>query len=569
VSDLDPHRPAIDEIVFECGECGDQARRVPEVIDAWYDSGAMPFAQWGYHPDLARGVEEFERHFPADFISEAIDQTRGWFYTLMVEGVLHFDSEAYRNVVCLGHIIAADGRKMSKSLGNMFDPWEALDRQGADALRWFMITNGSPWASRRIGHEVLDDVVRRFLLTLRHVHAFFVTYATADGFDPSSPAPELGERPLLDRWVLSQLAQTVRAARDGLDAYDATGAGRHIERFVDDLSNWYVRRSRRRFWNPGGEAGEDATAAFHTLYQCLVTVSALLAPFTPFIADVMWRNLAAGRDGRSDSVHLADYPAVDEAAIDRELDEAMSAARVIVQLGRGVRTATKTRVRQPLSEAVVHLPGSHAGLVSLLEIVAEELNVHRVVFAESAESFGRWHAKPNFKALGPSLGQRVKEVAAALAADDGTLAGELASGAPVTIATSAGEVSLRPDDVELIQDVKEGWGVASEGGITLALDLELTDDLRREGIARELIRAVQDARKGAGFDVTDRIHLVVEAGPLVTAALAAHRDAVAGETLALTVNDGTIERSAAVTSIEGEQVRISLRRGGRTSPAGA
>ncbi|MEX1264884.1 MAG: isoleucine--tRNA ligase [Actinomycetota bacterium] len=569
VTDVDPHRPAIDEIDFDCRECGEKARRVPEVIDTWYDSGAMPFAQWGYHPELGRGVEEFERHFPADFISEAIDQTRGWFYTLMAEGVLHFDSTAYRNVACLGHIIAADGRKMSKSLGNMFDPWEALDRQGADALRWFMITNGSPWASRRIGHEVLDDVLRQFLLTLRHVHAFFVTYATADGFDPSSAAPPLAERPLLDRWVLSQLAQTVRAARDGLDAYDATGAGRHIERFVDDLSNWYVRRSRRRFWNPGGEAGEDASAAFHTLYECLVTISALLAPFTPFIADVMWRNLAAGRPGRSESVHLADYPSADEAAIDHELDVAMAAARTIVGLGRAVRTATKTRVRQPLSEAVVHLPGSHAGLGSLLDIVAEELNVHRVVFAESAESFGRWHAKPNFKALGPALGHRVKDVAAALGADDGALAGELASGASVTVASSGGEVSLGPGDVDLTQDVKQGWGVASEGGITLALDLELTDDLRREGVARELIRAIQDARKGAGLEIVDRIHLGVEAGPIVTAALAAHRETIAGETLALDVREEEVDATTVDTSIEGERVRISLRRADRGSPAGA
>ena len=310
VRDVDPHRPAIDEVTFLRPECGEQARRVPEVIDTWYDSGAMPFAQWGYHPDLGRGIEEFERHFPADFISEAIDQTRGWFYTLMAEGVLHFDSTAYRNVVCLGHIVAADGRKMSKSLGNMFDPWDALDRQGADALRWFMITNGSPWASRRIGHEVLDDVVRQFLLTLWNVYAFFVTYAEAGGFDPGEPAPG-GRAALLDRWVLSQLARTVGTARDGLDAYDATGAGRRIERFVEDLSNWYVRRSRRRFWNPGGEGGRDATAAFHTLYECLVTVANLLAPFTPFVADAIWRNLAAGRRSRPVSVHLADYATAD------------------------------------------------------------------------------------------------------------------------------------------------------------------------------------------------------------------------------------------------------------------
>ena len=224
------------------------------MIDTWYDSGAMPFAQWGYHPELGRGEAMFAERFPADFITEAIDQTRGWFYTLMAEGVLHFDSTAYRNVVCLGHLVAADGRKMSKSLGNMLDPWEVLDRQGADALRWFMITNGSPWASRRIGHDVLDEIVRQFLLTLWNVYVFFVTYANAEGFDPSEPSAAARRAAALDRWVLSQLAETVATARDGLEAYDATGAGRRIRAFVDDLSNWYVRRARRRFWNPAATA---------------------------------------------------------------------------------------------------------------------------------------------------------------------------------------------------------------------------------------------------------------------------------------------------------------------------
>jgi isoleucyl-tRNA synthetase len=566
VREVDPHRPAIDEGTIACPDCGEEARRVPEVIDTWYDSGAMPFAQWGYHPDLGRGIEEFERHFPADFISEAIDQTRGWFYTLMAEGVLHFDSTAYRNVVCLGHIVASDGRKMSKSLGNMFDPWEALDRQGADALRWFMITNGSPWASRRIGHEVLDDVLRQFLMTLWNVHSFFVTYAVADGFDPEEAPPPVSARPLLDRWVLSQLARTVRAARDGLDAYDATGAGRRIERFVDDLSNWYVRRSRRRFWNPGGEGDGDSTAAFHTLHECLVAVATLLAPFTPFIAEALWRNLAAGRGGRPVSVHLADYPTVDEAAIDDALDDAMAAARSIVGLGRTVRTETRTRVRQPLSEAVVHLPGDHGAIGSLLDAIADELNVHRVVFAGSSESFGRWHAKPDFRRLGPTLGSRVKEVASALTDDDGSIAGALARGDAVTVPTSTGDVEIGPDDVDLTQDVREGWGVASDGGITVALDLHLSEELRLEGLARELIRSVQDARKAAGLEVSDRIQLGIDAGPTVSQALAAHRDTVARETLAVDLIHGEVDGPTIDAEIEGEAVRISLRRADYASP---
>jgi isoleucyl-tRNA synthetase len=569
VSEVDPHRPAIDEVAFACPECGDESRRVPEVIDTWYDSGAMPFAQWGYHPDLGRGIDEFERHFPADFISEAIDQTRGWFYTLMAEGVLHFDSTAYRNVVCLGHIVAADGRKMSKSLGNMFDPWEALDRQGADALRWFMITNGSPWASRRIGHDVLDEVLRQFLLTLWNVYVFFVTYANAEGFDPDTEAPTPRERPMLDRWVLSQLHATVATARDGLEAYDATGAGRAIQSFVDDLSNWYVRRSRRRFWNPAGERDADTRAAFHTLYECLVTVSTLLAPFTPFVAEAMWRNLAADRGGAPDSVHLADYPAAAAALRDPALDEAMVAARSIVGLGRTIRVETKTRVRQPLSEAVVHYAGDHAALAALLDVVADELNVKRVVFAESTEEFGRWHAKPNFKVLGPRLGPRVKDLAGVLGADDGTIAGALAHGETASLALGDEEIALTADDVDLSQAVREGWGVASEGGLTVALDLELTNELRREGVARELVRLVQDARKAAGLDVSDRIQLGIESGHVIAEALAAHREYVVGETLAVDLIAGEVEGFREEAAIEGEPVAVSLRKAAYASPSPA
>ena len=413
---IDPHKPGIDEVSFDCPDCGERSERVPEVIDTWYDSGAMPFAQWGYHPELGRGIEEFERNFPADFISEAIDQTRGWFYTLMAEGVLHFDAAAYRNVVCLGLILDAEGRKMSKSLGNSIDPFDVLDRHGADTLRWFLLTNGSPWADRRVSFEAFDEIVRQFLLTLWNVYSFFVTYANANGFDPaSSGAPPSDRRAVMDRWVLSQLADTVREARERLDAYDATGAGRRIQSFVSDLSNWYVRRTRRRFWNPGGVAGADAEAAAQTLHHCLVTVATLLAPFVPFVAEELWRNLGAGRGGMPDSVHLADYPLGDDAAADAALDRSMALARAVVELGRRVRVETKTKTRQPLHEAVVHVPGRDAELDGLLDVIADELNVKAVRFADT-ESFGAWRAKPNYKVLGPALGGRVQAVAAALAA---------------------------------------------------------------------------------------------------------------------------------------------------------
>jgi isoleucyl-tRNA synthetase len=564
LTDLDPHRPTIDEIAFACPECGEEARRVPEVIDAWYDSGAMPFAQWGYHPELERGDEPFERRFPADFISEAIDQTRGWFYTLMAEGVLHFDSTAYRTVVCFGFIVDEQGRKMSKSLGNVVDPMSVMDRYGADALRWVLLTSGSPWSSRRLGDTVLEEAVRQFLLTLWNVYSFFVLYANADGFDPDAvPAPPLSSRPLLDRWILSRSAGTVREVRDGMDGYDVTGAGRRIQAFVDDLSNWYVRRSRRRFWNPGGQGGADSLAAFHTLHECLVTTATLLAPLVPFVSEEIWSNIAAGRAGRPDSVHLADYPRVHDAALDPGLDEAMALARLVVELGRRIRTETKTRTRQPLPAAVVHLPSAPGSFDSLRDTVADELNVKRVEIAGSAEVFGRWRAKPDFKVLGPRLGARVQAVAAALAADDGTLAERLVEGDPVEVAADDEPViTIGPGDVQLVHDVRSGLGVASEGGVTVALELEVTPELRREGVARELVRMIQDARKGAGLEVTDRIELAVETSGEAAEALAAHREEVASETLAATVTTDGFDGFRLEGMLEGTPVIVSLRKAG-------
>jgi isoleucyl-tRNA synthetase len=563
VTGIDPHRPAIDEVSFACPECGTEANRVPEVIDTWYDSGAMPYAQWGFHPGLGRGVERFRERFPADFIAEAIDQTRGWFYTLMAEGVLLFDSTAYRSVVCLGLLVDAQGRKMSKSLGNTVDAFEVMDRQGADALRWYMLTGGSPWAARRVGMEVFDDTVRRFLLPLWNVYAFFVTYANASGFDPGDgPDVAVEDRPILDRWVLSQLARTQSAARTRLDAYDATAAGRRIAAFVDDLSNWYVRRARRRFWDPGGEQGADGRAAFLTLHECLVSLAGLLAPFTPFVAETLWRNLAAGREGAPDSVHLSDYPAADEGRIDPGLDEAMAAARQIVELGRRIRTETRIRVRQPLLEAAVHYAGDHVALARLFDLVAEELNVKKVVFAESAEQLGRWRAKPSFRSLGPRLGGRVQQLASELAKDDGALAAALARGESVTIDLADGPLELSPDDVDLVQETLEGWGVAGEGGLTVALELELTVELRREGLARELVRVVQDARKAAGLDVSDRIVLGLDADGEVATVIGTFADWIAAETLAVELVEGAVPNATYDEPFASDQARgrVSLRR---------
>ena len=367
---------------------------------------------------------------------------------------------------------------------------------------------------------------------------------------------------LMDRWIASQLAGTVREVRERMDAYDATAAGRRIQRFVDDLSTWYVRRSRRRFWNPGGVADDDTLVAFRTLHTCLVTVAQLLAPFTPFVSEALWRTLAAGRAGRPDSVHLSDFPVVHEAALDPGLDEAMAAARHVVELGRRVRVETKVRTRQPLAEAIAHIPGHGATMDALLPIIAEELNVKTVRVATSADAFGSWRAKPDFKVLGPRLGPRVKALASTLAADDGSIAERLAAGDAIEVAIDDGPaVSIGPDDVELLRDALEGWGVASGGGYTVALELDVTPALRLEGLARELVRIAQDARKTAGLDVSDRIVLGIEVDGELAQARDAHARFIAAETLATELRADVLEAPShtARSDLDGHTVVVTLR----------
>lgn len=573
---MDPHRPGIDEVGFPCPRCDGEARRVAYLIDVWFDSGAMPFAQWGYMGPGSKGEEAFRRRFPADFIAEGLDQTRGWFYTLMAEGVLLFGQSAYRNVLCLGLLLGEDGRRMSKSLGNVLDPWEVIDRYGADAVRWFLVAGGSPWAPRRVHMEAVEDVVRQLLLTLWNTYAFFVTYANLDQPDLADAPPATG-RSLLDRWALSQLHGTVGAVRGAMGAYDATGACRHIAQFVDDLSNWYVRRSRRRFWDPArassdgsvaapDSSAQDKLAAYATLHECLTGLVGLMAPFTPFVTEEIYRNLVGEQLPEApESVHLTDYPPSDSGLIDQALDEAMGVARQIVSLGRQVRTEAKVRVRQPLARAVVHVPGDPGRLEPLLPLVADELNVKEVAFTESAEELSGWRAKPNFRVLGPRLGKRVQEVAAALQGDDGTTASRFARGETVTLSLTGGEpVSLGPEDVELVQKTRSGWGVASDGAVTVALDLEPGEELRQEGLVREVVRAIQDLRKAAGLEVSDRIVLGIVAPADVAAALARQREFLAHEVLAIEVREEPVDEAAGAADLDldGSQVRVSLRRAG-------
>ena len=548
LSQLDPHRPFVDEIVIACPECDGAARRVPEVIDAWYDSGSMPFAQFGY-PWQPGSREAFEAAFPADFIAEAIDQTRGWFYSLMAISVLLFKGRnSYETVLCLGHIVDADGRKMSKSVGNILDPWSLIDASGADALRWLMLTDGSPWLSRRVGTEPLDEVVRRFLLTLWNTYYFFATYARIDGWTPdAAPPPPPAERPVMDRWVMAELAGTVATVDRALEAFDATAAGRALTTFVDDLSNWYVRRSRARFWAAADAAGADKAAAFATLHECLVTVTALLAPFTPFLADELYANLVCAVDPEApDSVHLLDFPSVDSAAVDDELRAAMAAARRIVELGRRARNEARIGVRQPLHRALVTLPSAaRSGWPAVAEVVAAELNVKAIELAssDSSQAAGalRYHLKPDFRSLGKAFGRRTQAVATAIqSADAASLAPRLLAGEDVGIDVEGESLAVTSEQARVLEESATGWQAASDGPYTVAVDVTLDDELRREGLARELVRALNDLRKRRDLQLSDRVRIRLEANAEIAAAVEAHGDYIAREVLAVALETGPV-----------------------------
>ncbi|HEX6453999.1 MAG TPA: isoleucine--tRNA ligase [Trebonia sp.] len=550
LSGLDPHRPFVDEIGFPCPSCESPAARVPEVIDVWFDSGSMPFAQWGV-PWAAPLEGAFAEAYPAQFICEAIDQTRGWFYSLMAVGTLVFDRSAYENVVCLGLVLDSSGRKMSKHLGNVIEPVGLMDRSGADAVRWFFAATGSPWAARRIGPDALDEIVRKVLLTWWNTVSFLVLYANASSWTPSlaSSAPDVASRPLLDRWLLSEAHSCARDVTAFLEAFDTAAAGRRLAELIDDLSNWYVRRSRRRFWD-GWASGPDAASAFATLHSVLVSLTQLMAPFTPFLADHLWRVLrpAEGDSGAS-SVHLSSWPLWSSSLIDETLSEQMALVRRIVELGRSARAAAGARTRQPLARALVGAPGFSSLPASLRDLVADELNVHSVSALESAGlgPLVTYTVKPQFRSLGRRFGADTQKVAGAIgAADPAEVARAVADGGSVAMEVpSLGTVELSADDLVITQTPLSGWGVATAGGETVALDLSVTPSLRAEGLAREAIRLIQDARKNSGLEITDRIALRWSAAdPSLAEALAAHRDLIAGEVLATEFSEGTGEPEA-------------------------
>jgi len=556
----DPHRPYVDDVEFPCAQCEQPMRRVPEVIDVWFDSGAMPFAQ--HHHPFADAGEDFahdRERFPADFVCEAQDQTRGWFYSLLAISTLLWDTTPYRNVVCLGLILDADGQKMSKSKGNTVEPWAVLDAHGADAFRWYFFTAKQPWDGYRFSEEAIAEGVRQFLKQLWSTYFFYGLYAKANAEVLTANAPDAAADAQgdLDVWALSRTAAVAELVAERLDAYDATTAGRAIAELVDELSNWYVRRSRRRFW-------DGDPAAFITLRTCLLTVSKLLAPFCPFIADEIYDNL----DGTQASVHLCDFPsAADLPQRDTELEDAMAIARETVRLGLGARGQAKIKVRQPLAEAVIVATGrERMAIERLADIVREELNVRRVRFVAGAQELGEYEVKANYRTLGPRFGKDMPQAADAIAAlDPAHVARMVREEGELGIAIEGRDHTLTPADVILTMRPPEGYSVEREGAHAVALDLTIDADLLREGHAREVVHAVQNARKSAGLQIEDRIELSLGGDPVLVQAAEAHRDYLIGETLTVELHLGNADAAGQLdhqeqAAIDGLPLLIALRR---------
>ena len=541
---IELHRPYVDDVVLTCNECNGTMHRVQDVIDCWFDSGCAHTAQWHYPFE---NKEMLEQAYPVDFISEAIDQTRGWFYSLLAIGTLLYDKPAYKNCLCLELIMGPDGQKMSKSRGNTIDPWTILDEQGADAIRWYMFTASAPWAQRAFNIDGVDEALKKFMGTLHNVYSFFVMYANleiagevSESGVPWQDAPPVEERAVVDRWILSQLHTLIEDVRDEMENYHLTNAPRAIEAFVDDLSNWYVRRSRDRFW--GAEAGPDKQAAYATLYEVLVTVAKLAAPFVPFLADELYRNLVGSVDSEAPpSVHLSEYPVTDAALKDAQLETDMAFTREVIRMGHAARNRSGIKTRQPLAEITLGgLSDAEKSTVNrLAELVHDELNVKAIVFTEDMDAFAQVTLKPNFRVLGPKYGKGVQAIAKALAGGDAMQTkAELEATGSLQIEASGETYTLEASDIDVQTQNREGFFVEVDARKFVALSTELTHELVLEGLARELVNKIQNMRKEADFNVSDRIKLsLTDASPLVTEAFGTHQAYILRETLTTVVVD--------------------------------
>lgn len=559
LSDLDLHRPYVDDITFPNPKSGKTMRRVPELIDVWFDSGAMPVAQWHY-PFENKGM--FEEQFPADYICEAIDQTRGWFYSLHAIATLLFENISFKNVICLGHILDGDGQKMSKSKGNIVDPWSVLNANGADAFRWYLYTASPPGNSRRFSVDLVGEVVRNFMLPLWNTYSFFATYANLASWKPGHELPASALSPL-DKWILSELHTMVRDVTDAYEQYDVTAATRPVEKFVDSLSNWWLRRSRRRFWKSEGEMTDTDRAAYSTLHECLATLSKLLAPAMPFMADAIYRNLVVPFDATAPhSVHLADWPTAQLWKIDEKLMSEMRTVMRAASLGHAARARANRKVRQPLAEAAFSAPLAveAAAIKAYADLLADELNVKMISVLDHAEDAVTYSLNPLPKQLGQKHGAKFPKIKAALLAGDQTAyARALLTGEPVLVRVEGESISVAPGEVEVRQNARGGYVVAEEGGYLAALKTDLTPELVREGLAREFVRRVQDLRKSAGLDISDRIVVRYTASPTLAESVAAFADYITGETLCVDLTSGELPGAAsAEDEFDGETLKVML-----------
>ncbi len=530
LTDLDLHRPYVDEVTWDCAKCDEGTmQRVPELIDVWFDSGSMPYAQWHYPFE---NQDKFKEQFPADYICEAVDQTRGWFYSLHAISTLLNDAVSFKNVLCLGLILDGEGRKMSKSLGNIADPWEVLDAHGADAFRWYLYTASPPGQERRFSSDLVGEVVRDFTLTLWNVYSFFVTYANLD--KPQLATVSWSENQL-DRWLLSELNALVRNVTDAYENYDAPNATRPIAAFVEKLSTWYLRRSRRRFWK--SESDSDKQSAYQTLYTALVTIAKLLSPAMPFLAEELYQNLVRSVDQfAAESVALVEWPKYEESFIDEDLNRDMSVVTKLVSLGHSARQKANRKVRQPLAEAAFSVGSAVEGqaVSAFAELIQDELNVKTVRLLDASQEAVSHTVKPLPKQLGQKYGNKFPGIRKAiLAMNAEEMAHAMLAGQPVKVKADGQEYDIQPDEVEVKAQAKEGFAVAEDGAYVAALVTDLTPELAAEGLAREFVRRVQDLRKSAELDVSDRIELYVEASAGLKSAVEAHQDYITGETLAV------------------------------------
>ena len=544
LGEIDLHRPTVDDIVFQHPDNGREYQRVPEVIDCWFDSGAMSYAQWHYPFE---NQDTFDRHFPADYICEAIDQTRGWFYSLHAIATLVSDCVAYRNCVCLNHIVDADGKKMSKSQGNIVDPYDVFDHVGADPLRWYFLARLAPEAQKRISADIVAEVASSFVNTFWNTYAFFILYASLDDIDLGKDVSR-AKRPEIDHWVLALLYRTINLVTAALENYDARGAGSAIETFTDQLSNWYVRRNRRRFWK--SETGADKQSAYLTLHTCLDVLHRLVAPFMPFLADEIYQNLVRSQQADAPiSVHLSDWPKADPNWRDDELLASITVVQQVVALGRAARESSRVRVRQPLSRLLARLPDDRTAqaVIHHKDQILEELNVKNLELVARDAELVRYHLKPNLPRLGARYGKLIPAIREALAIADGpTFATAQAQRETSILAVAGQEIALGPDDFLVETTAAEGYASAESEGFLVALDTRLTPALEQEGLARELIRTVQDARKQANLEVSDRIILQITGSLDIKNTLGAHRDWIMTETLAEKWVEGGIDNAFSI-----------------------